>query len=146
MKIYFIKYAKNKYLPKFILMPSKFNINREVRKQTKRSYWLAGSRCVGVIIQTTEWDIACGLFYFPLINIFLLRLWYQCIFLRPLLRQISKLFESWCSTYQETMYSLLIIFAIIDKCKYELTISLDTFGLVHPVANVCKQLKNKYIK
>ena len=141
-----IKYAKNKYLPKFILMQRKFNINNKVRKEMQRSYWLTGSRCVGVIIQTTEWDIACGLIYFPLINVFLLRFYYQCIFLRPLLRQISKLFESWCSTYQETMYSLLIIFAIIDKCKYELTISLDTFGLVHPVANVFKQLKNKYIK
>ena len=133
-------------MPKYILMQCKSNMNREVRKEMQRSYWLTGSRCVGVIIQTTEWDIACGLFYFPLINIFLLRLWYQCIFLRPLLRQISKLFESWCSTYQETMYSLLIIFAIINKCKYELTISLGTFGLVHPVANVFKQLKNKYIK
>ena len=141
-----IKYAKNKYFPKFILMQRKFNINNKVRKEMQRSYWLTGSRCVGVIIQTTEWDIACGLIYFPLINVFLLRFYYQCIFLRPLLRQISKLFESWCSTYQETMYSLLIIFAIIDKCKYELTISLDTFGLVHPVANVFKQLKNKYIK
>ena len=38
LKMYTIKYAKNKYLPKFMLMQRKFNINREVRKEMQRSY------------------------------------------------------------------------------------------------------------
>ena len=36
--MYIIKYVKGKYLPKFILIQRKFNINREVRKEIQRSY------------------------------------------------------------------------------------------------------------
>ena len=36
--MYTIKYAKNRYLPKFMLMQRKFDINREVRKEMQRSY------------------------------------------------------------------------------------------------------------